>query len=798
MKKFFLGALIFLQFFCFGFSYAAEPDFKNIRVGVYDNAPKIYRDTDGTIKGFWADITNEIAKRENWNLVYVFGTWEEGLERLENGEIDIMVDVAINEERKAKYDFNNESALLSWSIIYTRKDINLNSFKDLEGKTIAIMKSSFHYTASLGLKEVLDSFGVRANIIDVKNMEDVFRLLDNNQADAGVVNWHFSLSNENKYKVNRTGIIFNPGEIYYAFTKNSSQNNYLISVLDLHLKDLKNDPNSVYHKSIKVNFTKALGEIQVWPGWLNAFLIIVGFILILIIIIFLAMKQYQRALQWEIEKRTSEIRENEKKFSAVMDQAYDGIIIVQDKIVKYANRAIKVIGYTDKEILGKSFIELVAPEEKERIVNNYKKRLAGKKIEAVYEVKLLHKNGLIIEAEISNGVIQYNNQPAILTMVRDMTQRKKLGKEILFRNTILSTELEVAIDGVLVVDEKNKIILYNKRFVEMWDIPQKVIETGSDKLALKSVLDKLVDPQEFLDRVKYLYSHPQEIDRTEVLLKDGRILDRYSAPMIDSNQKNYGRVWYFRDISEAKKVETRLKNLDALKSKFIQVVSHQLRTPLSVLRWNIESLLSGTHGHLEKATKDILNISLEADIEVINRIGDFLTALDIEEKRLAYLNRTSVSLEDLWESVLANFKFKYENKNIKYSYQAPKISLPILELDVDKIRIALEKIIDNAIIYTKERGKIKASFKKIGDKVRFEITDDGIGIPEDEQKNISTRFFRASNAITVNPDASGIGLFIAKYFVEQHGGTIGFESVEGKGSTFWIELPIITPKEKKE
>jgi len=663
MKKILIAALICLQFCCFSSVFAAEADSKTVRVGVYDNSPKIYKDANGEIKGFWADITNYIAQKENWNLVYVYGTWEEGLARLENGQIDLMVDVAVSDARKEKYDFNNESALLSWSIIYTRKDFDIKSFKDLEGKNIAIMKSSVHYTAPLGLKNVLTSFGVTSNIIDAKSMDEVFQLLDTNQADAGVVNWNFGVTNENKYKITRTGIIFNPSELNYALAKNGAKNSYLINVLDYHLRELKNDPNSIYYQSINTNFSKSLGTLEVLPKWLNTFLIVSGVLLLIIAAIFLLMRQYQRTLKREIDKGIRDIKESEEKYSAVVNQAQDGIVIVQDQVIKYANKAINIIGYDDKEVLGMPFIKMIAPEEQKKVAESYKKRIAGEKVEVIYETKLAQKNGTIIDVEFSSGAITFAGKPAVLVMVRDITERKKL--------------------------------------------------------------------------------------------------------------------------------EIRFKELDALKSKFIEIVAHQLRTPLNVIRWSLESLLSGTNFKLEEAAKGSVYNSLNADIEVINRIDDLLRALDIEEGRLVHLNKKSVSLENLCESIMIEAKKRCTIKKIDCSYEHPKSPLPVVEVDNDKIRAIFEKIIDNAIFYTKENGKISVSLKQARNKIRFEVTDNGVGIPKSEQKSIFLRFYRATNATPMRPDASGLGLFIAKYFAEQHGGKIGFESEEGKGTTFWFELPII-------
>ncbi len=701
-----------------------------------------------------------------------------------------MVDVAITEERKIKFDFNNEITLLSWSVIYTRKDFDVKSFNDLEGVNIALIKSSVHYTAPLGLKNVLAASGVNANIIDVLNFDQIFKMLNDNTVDAGVVNWQYGLANEGKYKVNRTGIIFNPSELFFAFPKNASKNSYLINTIDADLSEMKDNPQGAYYKAINENLGQYLEKIEVLPSWWNYFFLILGILVIVVVVVLFLMRRYQASLKKAIAAGIADIKESEEKYSAVVNNAQDGIVIIQDNICQLANKAFEILGYTNKEVVGQPFIKFIAPEERDRVKEYYSKRMAGENVPPVYETRLIHKNGTLIDVEFSTGIITYGKRSADLVITRDITIRKKLENDIKKRNSILLTELEATIDGVLVVDEKGEIILHNENFLKMWGVPQKIVESKFDEPVLQLVMDKIENQKEFRECVNFLYAHPQEKDRSDICLKDGRIFDRYSAPMIGPNQENYGRFWCFRDITETKNAENRLKELDNLKTKFIQTVSHQLRTPLSVIRWNLEMLLSGKGGPLSDDSKKILDYSLEANHETIKILNDILTALDIEENRLTYLKKIDTSLEGLWESVVHSLKPKYEAKNIIYSYEAPEKPLPILRIDADKIRIVLEHLLANAIRYTKEGGEIKAAFKQSGEKILFEISDSGIGIPKAEQKNIASRFFRASNAVVSYPNATGLGLFITKYFIKQHGGDFGFESTEDKGSTFWFELPV--------
>ncbi len=165
------------------------------------------------------------------------------------------------------------------------------------------------------------------------------------------------------------------------------------------------------------------------------------------------------------------------------------------------------------------------------------------------------------QAEILNyqQTLEQRVKDRTIELEKEIAERKQAEEELKFKNIILSTQQEASIDGILVVDENTNILSFNHRFVEVWGVPTEVIEKKVDEVLLQFVAGKLADPQSFLRRVRYLYEHRQETSRDEIILKDGRTFDRYSAPMFGSDDRYYGRVWYFRDITERRHAEEALR-----------------------------------------------------------------------------------------------------------------------------------------------------------------------------------------------------------------------------------------------
>lgn len=294
MRYFWVCVLSLILFIVLGTFSVVGAQQQTFEVGVYNNAPKIYEDNYDKPAGVWVDILDYIAKKENWNLEYVFGGWEEGLIRLKNGEIDIMPDVALSAEREKIYDFTKETVLNSWGVVYVQKNSSISSVLDLQGKKISILKSSIYNSGPEGINAQLRKFGVKATIVEVESDRQTLDLLELGKVDAAIVGHVFGVANEKNYSgIKASKIFLQPTELRFALTKGGVNNSYLTGKLDYWVKKLKDGYEGYYNKILEKYGLEGLESSSNQTSFLRGLVIPTwGYILLGIIIGFLSMLSF--------------------------------------------------------------------------------------------------------------------------------------------------------------------------------------------------------------------------------------------------------------------------------------------------------------------------------------------------------------------------------------------------------------------------------------------------------------------------------------------------------------------------
>ncbi len=252
-------------------------------------------------------------------------------------------------------------------------------------------------------------------------------------------------------------------------------------------------------------------------------------------------------------------------------------------------------------------------------------------------------------------------------------------------------------------------------------------------------------------------------------------------------------------ISRLKQSRERADNISKVKSKFILIAAHQLRTPLSEFKWGINELIKGKFGEIKDKQKEVLDAIYRNNESMISLVNDILNSAEIEEDVLIY----NIKLEDMKlviKEQINSLALMSKRKNINIVLDEPKEELPKLKIDKFQIGLVLKSLIENAINYSNAGEKIEIKIKRNGGFVEVGVKDFGVGISQKELNNIFTRFFRGKKSMEKQPIGSGLGLFISRNIIKGYGGDIWAQSKEGEGSTFFFSLPIdpdMIPKKEK-
>ncbi len=344
-------------------------------------------------------------------------------------------------------------------------------------------------------------------------------------------------------------------------------------------------------------------------------------------------------------------------------------------------------------------------------------------------------------------------------------------------------------DGLLVTDEKGKIIIINKRAekllgVEGKDVVGKVfsdamllvdekgkpipLERHPTRMALMGSVTTTTGPV-YYDLRKDETKFPMAITATPVIL-DGKVI---------------GTIKIFRDITNEREV-------DKAKTEFVSLASHQLRTPLSAVNWYAEMLLAGDAGELNEKQKKYLDEVYRSNQRMVELVNALLDVSSLELGTFA-VEPESVDVVKLAQGVVAEERPQIDTKKISFTFSCKD---PVLRMRADPkhVRMVMQNILSNAVKYTPEGGKITFSISPAdNENVLLKISDTGYGIPKSQQCKIFTKLFRADNVRDKDTDGTGLGLYIVKSIVENSSGKVWFKSpgeVGSKGTVFYVTLPL--------
>ncbi len=449
-----------------------------LRVGIYQNKPKVFLDEDGNPEGFWVDLLEHIADAEDWSLEYVPCQWERCLQAVKQGQLDLMMDVAYSEERERLFDFNQEVVLASWSVVYARSGLKLDSVLDLEQKRIAVLKGSIQYTT---LAERTKTFGIKPQFIEVNNFHEMFRLLDRADVDAGVVNRFFGQAIASQYQVEKTHILISPARIHFIFPKGKHSN--LRTAIDRQLRKLTADSNSAYYQALEY-WLEPDGRF----GWVQIKHILIDLMVYVPIAGLIVVLVWNHFLNKEVKLRKlmeARLLESEYRFRRAIENAPFPIMIhAEDGEVLQINHTwTELTGYTHQDIpTTQAWTQRAYGERAATVLNE----VIAKK----YSLKSRWKEGefTVTTCDGNQRIWEFNSAPLgtlpderrmVISMAADVTERKQAEADLQeseqrFRN--MAANVPGAIFRyVLHPDGSDRVIYMSPGCYNLWEVEAEVV-----------------------------------------------------------------------------------------------------------------------------------------------------------------------------------------------------------------------------------------------------------------------------------------------------------------------------------
>ncbi len=785
---------------------------RSVSVGVYEAKPLAYYDKDGSAHGFFVDMLNRFAEIEKWDVQYVPGSWQEGLDRLKNDQIDLVLCIGYTEEREKYMDFPKEYLLMNWGVLYRPKGSQITSLIDLEGKTVSALKGDVYLT---GFKELVRQFNLNVKIQEVDQYAKVFKTIKSGEVAAGVAGNLYGILNENGQLAEQTPVIFSPIKVGYAVNK--GKNGDLVAALDRHMAEMKADKSSVYYHEIEHLLGKKDIKIPKQVYWglsgISFALLLAAIFIVLLKRQVVAKTEHLEAEIDEHKKAKESLVESESRWKFALEGARDGVWDwnIQTGEAFYSLRYKEMLGFAENEIGNTSdeWLKRIHPEDAPGVMAGLQPYLDGKAGSPRVEFRMLCKDGSWKWIVGRGMVVNRDSDGKPLRMIgtnTDITERKSEEEQIKSLTQRLLLATSSALLGVWDWNVKENTMVWDDRMFELYGITRDAFPNNIDawmnglhpedkETAIAECQQALKGEKKFDTVFRVL--HP---DGTVKYLKaNGLVIrgtDGTAERMLGINA----------DITSQKRSEEEKRILEQ------QLQHTQKIESLGVLAGGIahdfNNILAIIMGNCSLAAMDDKNAGKY--IPEIEKASERAAALC--RQMLAYAGKTSLTQTQINSTMLVDEMISMLQSTIKKNVVIkPDLGtdIPLIMGDASQIRqVVMNLIINAAEAIGDAEGKIDVLLAKVeikaeqpeadhygmiipvGRYICFEVTDNGCGMDEATKRRIFEPFY------TTKFTGRGLGMSAVLGIIKAHNGALQFESRLGYGTTFKVYLPV--PLSKSE
>lgn len=437
----------------------------------------------------------------------------------------------------------------------------------------------------------------------------------------------------------------------------------------------------------------------------------------------------------------------------------------------------------DPELLGiKKILNIVKPHIfGEKFNNNNDSRVVSK---VIFPLRMgEYSLGAIHIASSKPGIFKNTQNGMTSAMVATFSLSvAKLHTLIRSQHSKTISLVQSLNDGVVMFNNEKNVVLTNKSILDFTGFPAENFDLYE--------FDRLFSLVDINKMINEMFRTGKVVHISEVQFKD-KFYEFLITPVKDNTERVVGGAIILHDI-------THLKEIDKMKTEFVSVASHQLRTPLTAIKLFTEMLINGDVGELQDRQKEYLADIYESTSRMVRLVNDLLSLSRLESGRLR-VEPVPTNILNFVKSIIEEVGPLAKTKNVKISLKEDKEKFPDVSIDPTLMRQVVNNLITNAVRYSAEggSGKVNVFIDKKDDDLLLSIEDNGIGIPKEVQPRIFEKFFRADNAIKSETEGTGLGLYVSKMIIESSGGKIWFKSVKGKGTTFFISIPLRGMKKRE-